>query len=186
MSNNEGSLINPRIIYKKINLEEGMKVGEFGCGRTGSFTFSASREIGERGTVYAMDILKDVLENIKNRSQFEGYHNVLTIWTDVEKKGAAGIPEKSLDVGFFVNIFFQLKNKEGALAEAERLIKNNGSLVVVDWSKKVNDSLGPDIDKMVDPELLIKMAKENNFILQENFPVGDYHFCLIFKKEERG
>lgn len=184
MLNEDGSLINPGIIYKKINLSDGMKVAEFGCGRTGHFTFSASKEVGERGVVYAMDILKDVLENIKNRSQFEGHHNVITIWTDIEKIGAAGIPENSLDVGFFVNIFFQLNNKADAFSEAARLIKNGGSLVVVDWAKKVNDSLGPEKDKMVDPEALSKVAQEKGFILQENFPAGDYHFCLIFKKEE--
>jgi ubiquinone/menaquinone biosynthesis C-methylase UbiE len=160
-----------------------MKVAEFGCGRTGHFLFTASKVVGDTGIVYAMDILKDVLESVKNRCRFEGYHNILTIWTDIEKVGAASVPERSIDKGFFVNVFFQLKNKGGAFEEATRLIKENGDLVIVDWSSKVGETLGPDRDKMVDPKELIQLAKEHNFVLQENFPAGDYHFCLIFKKE---
>lgn len=186
MSQDNMALLDPEKIYKKIGLNEGMKVAEFGCGRTGYFTFSASAIVGDKGTVYAIDILKDVLENIKNRSRFEGYHNVLTIWTDVEKVGAAGVPEGIIDAGFFVNVFFQLKNKENALLEANRLIKKDGTLVIVDWIKKVDNALGPEDNQMIKPEELIALGEKQGFVLEENFPAGEYHFCLIFKKEARG
>jgi ubiquinone/menaquinone biosynthesis C-methylase UbiE len=185
MSHAGTALLDPEIIYKKIDLSEGMKVAEFGCGRTGHFTFTASRKVGEKGTVYAMDILKDVLESIKNRSRFEGYHNILTVWTDVEKVGAASVPEQSIDAGFFVNVFFQLKSKESAFSEADRLLKNEANLVIVDWRDKIDKTLGPEEKDLVDPQELIDLGKEHGFVLQENFPIGDYHFCLIFKKEAR-
>ncbi len=175
--------MDPEIIYKKIGLSEGMKVAEFGCGRTGNFLFTASRIVGDKGMVYALDILKDILESIKNRSRFEGYYNVLTVWTDIEKVGGAGVPEGSIDAGFFVNVFFQLKNKDNAFAEAARLLKKGSSLVIVDWAAKVGDNLGPEKEKMVNPKELAEMAKNYGFVLQENFPAGDYHFCLIYKKE---
>ncbi|HRY36505.1 MAG TPA: methyltransferase domain-containing protein [Candidatus Magasanikbacteria bacterium] len=185
MSKNELSLLDPEIIYKKIDLKEGMKVAEFGCGRTGNFTFTASRKVGDKGLVYAMDILKDVLESIKNRSKFEGYHNILTVWTDLEKVGGAGVPEGSIDAGFFVNVFFQLKNKANAFAEAARLLKKDAMLTVIDWANKVEGKLGPEDKQMVNPEELMVLGKQNGFVLQEKFPAGEYHFCLIFKKEER-
>jgi len=184
MSHAGTALLDPTIIYKKIDLIEGMKVAEFGCGRTGHFLFTASKIVGDKGIVYALDILKEVLESIKNRSRFEGYHNILPIWTDIEKVGGAGVPEGSIDAGFFINVFFQLKNKADAFAEASRLLKNGSSLVIVDWAKKFNEELGPDQNKMVDPKELEEIAKKYGFILQENFLPGDYHFCLIFKKEE--
>lgn len=183
MSYEGTALLNPEIIYKKVGLNEGMKVAEFGCGRTGIFTFSASKIVGDKGAVYAMDILKDVLENIKSRSQFEGYHNILTVWTDLEKVGAAGVPEGSVDVGFFVNVFFQLKNKDNAFIEAARLLKDGGTLVIVDWTKKIENKLGPEEKLMVKPEETAAIGKKYGFVLQENFPAGEYHFCLIFKKE---
>jgi len=185
MSHAGTALLDPEIIYKKIDLSEGMKVAEFGCGRTGHFAFTASRKVGEKGVVYAMDILKDVLESIKNRSRFEGYHNVLTVWTDVEKVGAASVPEQSIDVGFFVNVFFQLKNKADAFTEAARLLKDEASLVIVDWRNKIDRTLGPEEKDMVEPQELTDLAKEKGFSLQEDFPIGEYHFCLIFKKEAR-
>lgn len=186
MSKNELSLLDPEIIYKKIGLIEGMKVAEFGCGRTGYFTFTASKKVGDKGTVYAMDILKDVLESIKNRSRFEGYHNILPVWTDVEKVGGAGVPEGSIDAGFFINVFFQLKNKSNAFIEAARLLKKDAVLVLVDWANKIEGKLGPEDKQMVNPEELIALGKQQGFVLQEKFPAGEYHFCLIFKKEARG
>jgi len=179
------AFLNPDLIYKKIGLAEGAKVAEFGCGRTGIFSFSAAKIVGDKGIVYALDILKDVLEGIKSRSRFEGYYNILTVWTDLEKIGAAAVPEKSVDVGFFVNVFFQLKNRNNALAEAARLLKDGAILVVVDWTKRIDGKLGPEENQMVNIDDLVALAKEHSFVLQENFPASDYHFCLIFKKEEK-
>jgi len=57
MSHAGTALLDPAIIYKKIDLVEGMKVVEFGCGRTGHFLFTASKVVGDKGIVYALDIL---------------------------------------------------------------------------------------------------------------------------------
>jgi len=161
-----------------------MRAADFGCGRTGHFVFMASCEVGERGVVYALDILQDVLESIRGRARTEGFENIQSIWTDLEKVGAAPIPEKSLDVGFFVNVFFLLKKKGEALREAARLLKDDGWLVVIDWAKKIGP-LGPSPELMVKPDELVASAASAGLRLVEKMPAGDYHFCLLFKKEKK-
>jgi len=175
------ALIDPNKIFEKINLSEGMRVADFGCGRTGHFIFLASRAVGERGAVYAMDIIKDILESIKSRSRSEGYNNIQTIWTDLEKIGAAPIPEGTLDAGFFVNAMYLMKNKKEALKEAVRLLKKDARLVVVDWTKKIGP-LGPEPAEMAKSEEIEALAKAEGLELAEKPVIGDYHFCLIFKK----
>ncbi|PIT88298.1 MAG: hypothetical protein COU29_00705 [Candidatus Magasanikbacteria bacterium CG10_big_fil_rev_8_21_14_0_10_36_32] len=175
------ALIDPNKIFEEIHLADGMRVADFGCGRTGHFIFLASRAVGERGAVYAMDIIKDILENIKSRSRSEGYRNIQTIWTDLEKIGAAPIPEETLDAGFFVNVMFMLQNKEQALKEAIRLLKKDAWLVVVDWSKKIGP-LGPELSQMVKDEEIVSLAETVGLKLVDKPIIGDYHFCLIFKK----
>jgi len=175
------ALIDPRVIFDKVGLARGMRVADLGCGRTGHFVFPAAKVVGDTGVVYAVDIMKDVLENIRNRVRSEGYDNVQTVWSDVESVGKTSIPINSLDGCFIVNVFFMVKNKAAVIREAARILKSGGFLSIVEWAKKLGP-LGPAEGSMVPPETLIAAAKENQLALVENFPAGDYHYCLIFKK----
>lgn len=175
------SLIDPHKIFGAIGLALGMRVADLGCGRTGHFVFLAARAVGETGVVYAVDIMKDVLENIKSRVRSEGYENIQPIWSDIEKPGGMPVPEKSLDACFMVNVMFQLKNKIEAVKEAKRILKDGGFLVIVDWAKKIGP-LGPAPELMLSPEIVLGFATEAGLAEVKNFPAGDYHFCSIFKK----
>src|SRR3989338_2287181 len=106
MSHVGTALVDPYKIFEKISLKEGMRVADLGCGRTGHFVFPAAHVIGDNGIVYAVDVMKDVLENVKSRARFEGFDNVQAIWSDVELPGRAPIPNKSLDACFFINALF--------------------------------------------------------------------------------
>jgi len=181
MSHSGVALIDPTKVFEKIALSDGARVADFGCGRTGHFVFSASGRVGDKGVVYALDIVKDVLESIRSRVASEGYGNVQTVWTDIESVGAAPIPDKSLDAGFFVNVMFMLKNKSGALKEAARLLKKDALLVIVDWAKKIGP-LGPPPERMVKTDDLIRLAAETGFEKSDSFSLSEYSFCLILKK----
>lgn len=185
MTHSGAALIDPQKVISAIGIYEGMRVADFGCGRTGHFIFLASREVGEKGVVYAMDILKDVLQNIAGRARSEGYHNIQTVWTDMEKFGATPIPENTLDVGFFVNCLYMIKDKNSALREAGRLIRDGGKMAVIDWVRKLGP-LGPGEENMVDKNFVVNELKTLGFKLQEDLSCGDHHFCLIFKKNSGG
>ncbi|MDD4477168.1 MAG: methyltransferase domain-containing protein [Patescibacteria group bacterium] len=181
MSHTGIALIDPRAIFEKISLNKGMRVADMGCGRTGHFVFPASHVVGESGVVYAVDVMRDVLENVKSRARSEGCDNVLAVWSDVECPGKTPIMEKSLDVCFFTNVLFLVKEKKEAIKEATRLLKSEGRLVIVDWTKKLGP-LGPSPEAMVNIEQIKNLAKEEGLEFIENIPAGKYHFCLIFKK----
>lgn len=175
------ALIDPYKIIEKLDLKKGMRVADLGCGRTGHFIFPISKIVGETGIVYAVDIMKDVLESIKSRVRSEGYENVQAIWSNVEKVGAVPIPGKSLDICMMINVMFGVKDRNGVLDEVERLLGDSGSLVVIDWTRKLGP-LGPPAGMMLKPNDLIQLAGKKGFKLADNFSAGDYHFCLIFKK----
>lgn len=175
------ALIDPGAIFAKINLTKGMRVADLGCGRTGHFIFTASKIVGDGGLVYAVDIMKGIVESIKNRARAEGFDNIHVIWSNVEMVGQTPIPEGSLDVCFLINMLFLTADRKAALAEAARLLKPDGLLVVVEWEKKLGP-LGPDTNKQVRPNVLTLEAEELALKLQDSFPAGDYHYCLIFKK----
>ena len=175
------ALIDPYPIFKKIALAPGMRVADLGCGRTGHFVFPASRVVGETGIVYAVEIIKDILESIKSRVRSEGYHNVQTIWSDIERVGKTPIPPETLDSCFLVNVLFMLRDKGAALAEAKRLCKSGGTIVAVDWQKRLGP-LGPTEDQLVNIPELQRMGTELGLTLVESAAAGEYHFCVIFQK----
>ncbi|OGH88984.1 MAG: hypothetical protein A2537_01520 [Candidatus Magasanikbacteria bacterium RIFOXYD2_FULL_36_9] len=175
------ALIDPIRIFSKVGLTKGMKVSDMGCGRTGHFVFSAARIVGETGIVYAVDILKDVLNAINSRIRTQALNNIQVIWSDIEAVNKTPIPPKSLDMCFFMNVISGVKNKQAALTESVRLLKEDGQIVIVDWSKKLA-TLGPSDDGLVDPKKLIEVATTCGLKLVQNILVSDYHYCLIFKK----
>ncbi|MBI5729174.1 MAG: methyltransferase domain-containing protein [Candidatus Magasanikbacteria bacterium] len=176
------ALIDPYPIFEKISLASGMRVADLGCGRTGHFVFPASRVVGETGIVYAVEIVKNILDSIKSRIRSEGYHNVQTIWSDIELVGKTPVPAASLHACFLVNVLFLVADKGGALAEAARLVEPGGLVVVVDWARRLGP-LGPPPEKMVSPEAIIALAKQASLELTEKLSPGEYHYCLIFKKK---
>lgn len=181
MSHAGRALIDPYSIFTKIGLSQGMRVADMGCGRTGHFVFPAAKIVGETGVVYAVDILKDVLENINSWVKIRALNNIQVIWSDIEILNKTPIPPKSLDMCLFVNVLFGIKNKQTTLMEAARLLKDDGKIVVVDWIKKLG-TLGPADDAIVDPKKLIDLAAQCSLELIQNISLSDYHYCLIFKK----
>lgn len=175
------ALLDPREVFKKIALHEGMRVADLGCGRTGHFVFPASRVVKETGLVYAVEIVKNIVESIRSRVRSEGYDNVQVIWADIERAGGLPIPAESLDACFLVNVLFLVKNKTTVLAEAKRLLHSGGYAVVVEWARALG-AVGPSETQFVDSAALKAMGENSGFTMIDIFPISDYHYCLILKK----
>ena len=171
-------LIDPYTLLTKGGVGEGMHIADFGCGRTGHVVFPASKVVGDRGVVYAVDILKDVLETVRKRALTEAIHNVETIWADLEHPQGLAIPEKTLDLGFFINVLYHFDSYETPLAEAARVLKEKGRIIIADWRRKLS-VLGPSEKSMVNFEKIISWARQNNFGVQEDGPVGPYHRVVV-------
>lgn len=174
-------LLNPLFILNKVGLEEGMKVGDLGCGGRGFFTLQAARLVGDKGTVYGVDVLKSALQSLKSEAEANGIYNVKPVWSNLEIYGATKINDGFLDVALIINVLFQVKEKDIVLKEAWRMLKREGKLLVIDW-KKTGAPFGPPVEMRVSKERVKKIAESLNLILLEEFEAGNYHYGLIFKK----
>ena len=75
--------------YKALDaagLEPGQKVLEVGCG-PGFFTIPAARIVGEKGSVYALDVSPLAVERVQQKIEKEGATNVETILADAAQTG---------------------------------------------------------------------------------------------------
>jgi ubiquinone/menaquinone biosynthesis C-methylase UbiE len=137
--------------------------------------------VQDTGIVYAVDVIKDILETIASRSRSEGYGNIQTVWSDIERTASTPIPEASLHVCFLVNVLHLVKDKPAVLTEAVRLLGEEGQLVVIDWQQSLG-ALGPTQNDMVSPETVTVLAKSSGVRLYKQVDLGPYHYCFIFRK----
>lgn len=168
-------------IFEKVGLAQGMNVGDLGCGNLGYFSVPAAKIIGKKGTVYAVDILKSVLQSVEQIAIAEGLENLKTVWSNLEIVGATKIPAESLDLTMLHNMLFQSTDDQKVFMESYRLTKAGSKLVVIDW-KMISTPFGPELTKRIKKEDAIKFAETAGFKLLEEFEAGPYHFGLIFIK----
>ena len=170
-------LLHPFQILERVGLRQGMQVTDLGCGALGHFVFPAAELVGKTGTVYAVDILKSALSNIESKSKMMGASNVRSVWSDIEIVGAAHIPAGTSDVVLLVNNL----TKQTMIAEACRLLKPGGMLLIVDWKLSATP-FGPPSKDRIDKEIAKNMAHDEKLQFKEEWDAGQYHYALLFIK----
>jgi ubiquinone/menaquinone biosynthesis C-methylase UbiE len=175
-------LLDPQYLLKEVlGIDYNSKVGDLGCGSMAYFTMAAAKLVGNKGQIFACDILKDVLSSVESKARQEGLYNIKTIWTNLEIVGAAKIPDESLDYTLLVNTLFQTQKHLEMLQEAYRLTKPSGKLLLVEW-KVATGPIGPKKEIRLLPEDVSRMATEVGFKREKDFEAGQYHYGIIFIK----
>lgn len=177
----KNSLLNIEDLIAKLNLQQGFKTADLGCGAFGYFTFLLAKAVGKSGKVYAVDIIKDSLEAIKKRAKIENLGQIETVWSDLEVVSGANIPSDSLDSAILVNVLHQSDKKINILKESLRLLKKGGKLLVVEWNEKDSPLILSSTNKVSKDEVK-RLATFLNMKVENEFEAGKYHYGLILSK----
>jgi predicted methyltransferase len=110
----------------------GMTVADIGAG-TGLFTRLFARQVGEAGTVYAVDISRSFIANILRISRANGQFNVRGV---VNSADELPLPPASIDIAFVCDTYHHFEKPAAMLASIQRALKPTGSLTVVDFRKR--------------------------------------------------
>ena len=177
------AFLNPKQILLDVGVAAGMQVADFGCGG-GYFVIPAAQLVGDQGTVFGVDVLKDALSSLTSKSKLFNLSNIVPVWANVETYGASrGIHDHKLDMVFLVQLLSQTKPEkmEGVFKEVDRVLNHDdGKILVVDWKTK-KFVLGPDKD-LVDKQAVIEMARKFRFVLDGEFNPGNYHFGIVLRR----
>ena len=113
----------PEEEIRKLDLKEGQKILDYGCG-IGSYTFPAANLVGEKGRVYALGKQPFARKKIEEKAQREGFYNIDTILSDRD----TGLPDESVDVILLYGVLPEIEHKESLLRELYRVLRPNGYL----------------------------------------------------------
>ena len=168
--------VDPKAVTSHCHIKPGDTVADIGAG-TGFFMSALVQAVGPEGIVYASEIQRPLLENLGDTARRQGYSAVQAVWGDVETIGGTKIQTDSCDVVLMVNTLFQLEDVPTALAEINRILRDGGKCIIVDWSESFA-GLGPQPEQVVSAQNAINMLETAEFVFEREFDTGDHHYGL--------
>lgn len=133
-------------------------MADIGCG-IGYFTIPAAKIVGNKGTVFALDISPQMLEEVKNKAAEENIQNIKTIRVN---ENDLKLQDETITYAFLSNILHEVENLEMFLKEIKRIVAPGGKIVIIEWEKKVSD-YGPPIHHRIDKHDLEVFLKNNEY-----------------------
>jgi len=156
-----------------LGIKEGSTVADIGAG-SGWFTVRAARRVGNGGVVYAVDINRDYLDYIKNRSKRESLANIRV---SLGKEDDPLLPAKSVDAVLLLKTYHEVAQPIRLLKRTREAMRAGALLGIIDRNGKGDDH-------GLDKDVVIKEAGRAGFVLvnQYDFVKPDnVDYFLVFR-----
>jgi ubiquinone/menaquinone biosynthesis C-methylase UbiE len=170
----------PQQNVAELGLFDGQIVADLGAG-SGHYALLAAKAVAPTGRVFAVDIQKDLLSRLQKEAHKDHIRNIEVISGDLEKIGGTRLKEGSCDVVIASNILFMLEDKKSFLAEARRIVKSRGRLLVIDWTGSFS-GMGPHQNNVLYKDDCVKLVAAAGFTYDREIHAGDHHYGIIFRK----
>ncbi|MCE9628561.1 MAG: class I SAM-dependent methyltransferase [Candidatus Vogelbacteria bacterium] len=170
---------NPQEFVKQLDLSPRSTVADFGAG-SGAWTLALSKYL-TGGTVYAIDIQKELLGSLQTEATKAGLANIHYLQGDLESRGGSKLADEEVDVVLIANILFQSKLKYSIALEAKRILKRTGQVVVIEWKESFG-GIGPKAEDVVSAKEIQEVFGQAGFVEQSTIDVSDQHYAMIFVK----
>ncbi|KKS08389.1 MAG: Methyltransferase type 11 [Parcubacteria group bacterium GW2011_GWB1_41_4] len=172
-------MIDIKKIIQESEIKAGDRVADFGAG-SGFIATEIAKTVGEKGELIAIDILAEPLEVIESKSKHLGLMNIRTIKSDLEKENGSTLEANSTDAIMISNLLFQIERPEIIIKEAERISKQGGKIIAVEWLPEKMVSQGGNFSHS--PQEIKKLFEGHGLNFVKEFVPGPNHYGLIYQK----
>jgi predicted methyltransferase len=118
-------------IMALLDLKPGMDVADVGAG-TGFFSRMMAKEVGPDGTVYAVELARNFIENLKRIATKESLPNLKPVQCN-EK--STTLPAESVDLVFICDTYHHIEFPYHTLESVHQALRPNGQLVIIDYER---------------------------------------------------
>jgi ubiquinone/menaquinone biosynthesis C-methylase UbiE len=174
-------LIDAKAFYRELDLKQGITFLDVACGR-GAYCLKASEIIGSAGTVYAVDLWQEGIEQLKASAIEENALNIEAFVSDAGRH--IPVDDQVVDVCLLATVlhdFVEDHISKEVLHEIVRVMKPNGLLAIVEF-KKIGGPPGPPIHIRLSPEAVVDMLVPYGFTEVRRVDVGPYNYLILFNK----
>lgn len=169
---------NTDLAIENLPITSGSVVADIGAG-SGFYTFRIAPRV-PNGKVYAVEIQKDAIQYLEDRSKDLGYDYVIPI-EGGEK--SPNLPENSIDLAIMVDVYHELEYPVEMLASIRRSLKPDGKLLLIEYRGEDPKVGIRALHKMT----VVQIEREliaNGFKLAKNGQFMNIQHFLIFEKSK--
>lgn len=182
---NKHKLDNPKrremLPSEKTLISLGLKTGDImadiGCG-IGYFSIPASKIVGESGKIFAMDISKEMLQEVDLKVKENDITNIETILTE---ENDLKLNYDNATIAFISTVLHEVQDKEKFINEIKRCVCPNGRIAIVEW-QKIRGEFGPPVDHRLDKSEVISIVDKLGFSEIQSIDIGTDFYGIIAKK----
>ena len=179
--NQIGKFLDPDAIIAQLDVKRGDIAADFGCG-PGYFSLPFAKLIGIEGKLYSLDVLTNALETVASKAKNLGIINIVTKHVNLERENGSKLATEMLDWVILKDVLFQNQKKDVIIAEAARVLKSGGRVIVVEW-KQGDFTIGPDEELKISPEKMQQLFVDNDFAIEKKIEAGDFHYAFVAVKK---
>lgn len=114
------------VIVEHLDLKQGMKVLDAGCG-AGRLTIPVAQKLGSQSEVVAMDIQEGMLDIVKKKTQAVNLNNIRYLQAKI---GDGKLESNYYDRALLITVLGEIPQREVALKELFNALKPGGILLV--------------------------------------------------------
>jgi ubiquinone/menaquinone biosynthesis C-methylase UbiE len=162
------------LLKEKTGIKPGMTCIDLGSG-TGAFSFPMLSYVGSEGVVYAVDDSDEMLQTIRAKNPPS---NLIFVHSDVSQ---TGLDSGIADLCVLSSILHEVPQPPALLAEAFRLLKPGGRILVIDWKADL-DSPGPPQRLRLSKEKLEELFGQIYFQNFEYFDWSRNYYIVLADK----
>lgn len=170
-------LLPPDETLIKLGLHKDDIMADIGCG-IGYFTIPASKIVGESGKIFAMDILSEMLSDVKVKIKEDSISNIELVLTE---ENDLKVEDNKVTFAFISLVLHEANEKENFISEIKRIISPEGKIAIVEW-EKINSEFGPPIDHRLDKMDLIEILDTLGFSNISTIDIGENFYGIMAQK----
>ena len=143
-------LIDVDAFYRELDLKKGITFLDLACGR-GAYSLKASEIVGSAGTVYAVDLWQEGIEQLKASAVEENAQNIKAFVSDAGRH--IPVDDQVVDVCLMATVlhdFVEDQISKEVLHEVVRVLKTDGMLAIVEFNK-MDGPPGPPVHIRLSP-----------------------------------
>jgi len=174
-------LIDSAAFYRELDLKQGITFLDVACGR-GAYSLKASEIVGPAGTVYAVDLWQEGIDQLKARAAAENALNIKAFVSDAGRH--IPLDDQVVDVCLMATVlhdFVEDQISNAVLHEIVRVMKPDGRLAIVEF-KKIDGPPGPPVHIRLSPQEVGEMLVPHGFAEERRVDVGPYNYLMLFNK----
>ncbi len=164
-----------QLLTEVAGITKGMTCVDLGCG-TGTFSLPMVYYVGNEGIVYAVDDSAEMLEYLRARNPPP---NLKLVQRDAKQ---TELSSQIADFCLLAFILHEVKQPDGLINEAFRLLRPEGKALVVEWKAEL-DSPGPLRSRRLSREQVGRLFEQIGFSCFQYLDWSKNHYVAISSKK---